>query len=106
MVVLALTPSYRDGRVTWFGGLTLANHPNLDEKVIDYGGDPSVQAGPINAIASFGASFELGAGVRASVIVHQDFIANPVRYGPSFAALMTLPLGRDTKPFVSVYDRP
>ncbi len=102
---LQVTPSYRDGPVTWFGGLTLLNHPNLDEKTIDNGQPPDVSEGPLNVIGAVGASIELSAGVRATVIVHQDFTANPVRYGPSFAALFTIPIGRDDKPFVSPYDR-
>jgi hypothetical protein len=97
--VLGVTPSYRTGRVTIFGGLTLRNHPTIVEKVdTNYVDDPDVSTGPWNLIAHAGVSVELGAGVRASVLVHQDLVADPVAYGPGIGVMLAIPIGGERAP--------
>jgi hypothetical protein len=96
IVVVAVVPSYRTGRFTVFGGITARNHPNVIDKITtDVPLDPDITPGPLNVLAHVGASVELGAGIRAALVVHQEFTGDPVRYGPGVAATIALPLGRD-----------
>ena len=96
-LALAVVPSYRTGKVTYFGGLTAANHPTLIEKGTELATDTdgNVQSGPLNVIAHAGVSLDLGGGVTASAYVAQDLATDPVRYRPSVGAAVSLPLGAD-----------
>jgi len=97
---LAVVPSYRTGRLTLFGGATARNHPTVTEKDLtdDPNSDADVRAGPFNLTLQAGASFDLGGGVRASMIVHQTVTRDPVSYGPSMAAMLAIPLGTNARP--------
>jgi hypothetical protein len=81
---VAVTPSYRVGPVTVFGGATLRNHPTLDEKVHQepYSSPPEVQMGPLNATLAAGVAYAYEA-FELGVEVHQTIHADPVSYGPS-----------------------
>jgi hypothetical protein len=93
---LGITPSYRSGRVTVFGGVLGRNHPTLTEKLVTEAPGPAdVRSGPANFTFHLGADVELGAGVRASLIMHQTIPNNPVAYGLGLGAMLTIPLGRD-----------
>ena len=95
-LAFGLTPSYRTGRVTFFGGITVRNHPTIDPTIrTNIPMDPDVSSGPYNATLHAGAAVELGAGVRASLLVHETITTNPVVYGPSLALMVSIPLGRD-----------
>ena len=96
---LAVVPSYKRGRVTVFGGITGRNHPNVVNKLTtDFPMDPEVDMGPVDLLAHVGVAIEIVAGLRASVIVNQDIVGDPVRYGPGFAALLAIPLARPRAP--------
>ncbi|MDB4959649.1 MAG: hypothetical protein JWO36_7218 [Myxococcales bacterium] len=95
-LALAVIPSYRIGRVTIFGGGTVRNHPTITEKIVtNLPGPAEVQQGPVNVTLHGGADVELGAGIRASLIVHQTVTADPVTYGPGASLIFTIPLGSD-----------
>lgn len=95
-IALGLIPSYRNGRWTVYGGLTVRNHPTVTEKSVQTGTatDGDVQAGPANLIASAGAELDLDS-VRLALLLQQDLTRDPVAYGPSLGAMLTVPLGRD-----------
>lgn len=99
-VALAVTPTYRSGKVDVYGGLTVRNHPTIEQKGIENGLDLSddVEAGPLNVVASVGVDVDLGGGVRAGAVLYTPINGTPVRYGPSLGAMLTIPLGRDAKP--------
>jgi len=96
-LAFAIVPSYRTGPLTYFGGFTARNQPTITEKTIttvpDSDGD--VQGGPFNITAHAGVAVELGAGVRASLMVHQTITRDPIAYGPGVGLMISLPLGRD-----------
>jgi hypothetical protein len=96
----SVTPSYRSGRFTLFGGVTLRNHPTIPEKIetVDPNSDADVQAGPYNVTLHGGASVELGAGIRALLFVHQTVTIDPIRYWPGVGLMLSIPLGRDANP--------
>jgi len=45
-------------------------------------------------VLSAGADLELGGGFRAGVTLYQVVKGEPATYGPSLAAMITIPLGR------------
>jgi hypothetical protein len=92
---IGVTPSYRRGAWTWFGGMTLRNHPTIVEKTIEHAGEvgPGVERGPGNFTVHAGAELDVGAGVRAGVILAQTLTRDPVAYGPSVGLLVTIPFG-------------
>ncbi|MCE9575281.1 MAG: hypothetical protein K8W52_19175 [Deltaproteobacteria bacterium] len=96
-VALAVTPTYRSGKVDVYGGLTVRNHPTIKQKGIENGLDLSddVEAGPLNVVASVGVDVDLGGGVRGGAVLYTPINGTPVRYGPSIGAMLTFPLGRD-----------
>lgn len=91
----AITPSYRTGRVTVFGGLTVGNHPTVDKAGMEtgYDGGSDVEVGPLNYVASVGADVAISDNVRASLVVYQPLSQAPVSYGPTLAAGLKIPLG-------------
>jgi hypothetical protein len=94
---IGIAPSYRSGRVTYFGGLFARNHPTTQRKelnatdVISSGGD--VHSGPFNILLHAGVEIELQPWLSALVILHQDVIANPVQYGPGLGLALTARIG-------------
>lgn len=93
-LAVGLIPSYRSGPLTVFGGVTVRNHPTITEKVESIvADDPTVQAGPVNVTLHAGAELEAGAGVRLGLIADQTVTRDPVVYGPSLAAMITIPFG-------------
>jgi hypothetical protein len=93
---LGVAPSYRSGRVTYFGGLFARNHPTTLRKeynVTTFDGDGDVQSGPFNVLLHAGIEIELQPWLSALVIVHQDAIANPVQYGPGVGVALTGRIG-------------
>ena len=96
-LAFAVIPSYRSGPLTYFGGFTARNQPTITEKIVttlpDDSGD--VRGGPFNITAHAGVSVELGAGIRASLLVHQTVTRDPIAYGPGVGVMFSVPLGRD-----------
>ncbi len=94
---LGFAPSYRHGRLTYFGGVFLRNHPTIERKSIDVDlpeepvGD--VQSGPFNLLLNAGVEVELDHWLTALVVIHQDVVADPVRYGPGIGIALTARLG-------------
>jgi hypothetical protein len=99
-LALAIVPSYRVGGVTYFGGLTAANHPTLIQKAIESSLDVTgdVQNGPLNLILHAGIAIDLGGGITASAYIAQDVSQDPVAYKPTLGFLLSLPLGHDAPP--------
>jgi hypothetical protein len=96
----SLIPSYRVGRVTLFGGVTLRNHPTVEkggiEGSLDF--DDEVTAGPANYVLHAGTEVELGGGVRAMGIVYQPVSQDPVAYGPTLALSLSVRLAKPPAP--------
>ena len=81
---LGITPSYRSGPWTVFGGMTVRNHPTMDEIVVTtlVAPEPNVREGPFNATAAAGLAFRQD-NVEIAVDAHQTVTTDPVRYGPA-----------------------
>jgi hypothetical protein len=100
----SITPSYRPSEgVTVFGGLTLRQHPTLQQKgqeqepIFDDG--PEVQSGPGNLIISGGAEVAIADGaLRASAIAFWDVSRNPAKYGPGASLMISIPFGKRRPP--------
>jgi hypothetical protein len=94
---LGIAPSYRSGAITVFGGAFARNHPTTQRKELNTdvafsdGGD--VENGPLNVLLHAGVQIELERWLSALVIVHQDVVANPVKYGPGIGIALTARLG-------------
>jgi hypothetical protein len=93
-----VTPSYRTGRWTFFGGLTVQQHPSIAE-YNDYEGDggPEVETGPLNVTVHGGAEVEITDGVQVSAVIAQTVTTDPVRYGPGVGLMLTVPIDRDPR---------
>jgi hypothetical protein len=96
----SVTPSFRaTDAVTVFGGVTLRQHPTLDQKgtvVIDPGlSGTDVESGPANVIVSGGVEVSLADGtLLASAMAYMDVSRDPVKYGPGAALMLSIPLGK------------
>jgi hypothetical protein len=94
---LGITPSYRSGAITVFGGAFARNHPTTQRKELGTdvtfsdGGD--VENGPLNVLLHAGIQIEIERWLSALVLVHQDVVADPVRYGPGIGVALTARLG-------------
>lgn len=103
-LAIALIPSYRLGRMTYFGGLTLRNQPTITEQnltqIPDNDGGP--QAGPFTATVHVGVGVDVGAGIHASVIVHDTLTDRPITYGPSVGLELEIPLGERVAPRAAI----
>lgn len=94
-VALGVVPTYAAGRWRAWGGFTLRTHPVLEKKGLEVGAaDAEVEPGEFNLVLSAGFDAELGHGVRAGATAYQVVSASPAHYGPSLAAMLTIPLGR------------
>jgi hypothetical protein len=90
---IGVTPSFRSGALTLFGGAFARNQPTVTQKEIGaYGGD-RIESGPFNLLVHAGVEIALGHGIKGILIAHQDLTAAPVRFGPGLAAAIQLPLG-------------
>lgn len=100
-LAIGLVPTYSAGSWSVWGGLTFRNHPTIEQKGVEVGIDweDEVEEGQFNTVLSAGADVELGGGFRAGVTLYQVVQGQPAKYGPSVAAMLTIPLGRrDTAP--------
>ncbi|MBA3394963.1 MAG: hypothetical protein H0T89_20115 [Deltaproteobacteria bacterium] len=93
-VGFGLTPSYRDGRWTVFGGVFARNHPTIDRKGTELTteNDEDLEGGRRNVLVHAGFAVRLGP-VSALVLVNQNLTQDPVHYGPGvgLALSATLP---------------
>jgi hypothetical protein len=95
----SITPSYRMGLWTFFGGLTARQHPTIQQKGTETDpileGEGDVKSGPFNLLVSAGFEAALMQGaVEASLVLYQDITQDPVRYGPGLGVMVVVPLGR------------
>lgn len=94
---LGVAPSYRTGTVTVFGGAFARNHPTTQRKELNaditFNDDGDVENGPFNVLLHAGLEVELAHRLSALLLVHQNLIADPVRYGPGIAVALTGRLG-------------
>lgn len=99
-LAVGATQTYRGRHVDLTGGLTLRSHPTIKRLLVERDGDSSgeVEVGTANLVASLGVDVKLGGGVRAGAVLYSSLNAAPVRYGPSLALTLTLPLGIDGTP--------
>ncbi|MGE0551175.1 MAG: hypothetical protein AB7O24_12570 [Kofleriaceae bacterium] len=95
---VGISPSYRTGRVTLFGGVFARNHPTTLRKEImtditfdDEDGD--VRSGPFNALVHAGVEVQLNRWLSGLVLVHQNVMTEPVRYGPGVGVALTGRIG-------------
>lgn len=97
---IGILPTYNAGTWNVWGGVTLRNHPTIEQKGIEVGIDfeDEVEEGEFNTVLSAGADFELGGGFRAGVTVYQVVHGKPASYGPGIAAMFTIPLGQRDAP--------
>jgi hypothetical protein len=87
---LGLTPSYRRGRTTWFGGGFARNHPTAKREEVDVDlSKDSISSGPLNVLLHAGIEVALHRSLSVLLLVHQNVVANPVRYGPGAGAALT-----------------
>lgn len=95
---IGVTPSYRTGAVTVFGGLFARNHPTTTRKdadvLFDVSDDGDVHNGPFNLLVEAGVEVALNDWLSALAVVHQDTIRDPVSYGPGVGLALTAKLGR------------
>lgn len=94
---LGIAPSYRSGPITLFGGVFGRNHPTTQRKELNtditFDDDGDVHSGPFNVLVHAGVELALAPRLSALVVVHQDVVANPVRYGPGVGVALTGRLG-------------
>ena len=96
----AVITSYRTGRMTYFGGVTVRNQPTITEEyttnIPDNDGGPN--AGKFNLTFHAGVGVDVGSGVHASVFVDDTVPGDPVSYGPSVGMQLEIPLGERIAP--------
>lgn len=91
-----ISPSYRVGAITVFGGLFGRNHPTAIRKEmgVRFDDEDSVTSGPFNLLFHAGIELELADRLSALVLIHQDVIADPLRYGPGIGIALTGRIGK------------
>ncbi|MEZ4398508.1 MAG: hypothetical protein R3B06_00710 [Kofleriaceae bacterium] len=101
-IAVGVVPTYSTERFRAWGGVTLRNHPTIEQKGVELGVDFSndVEDGSFNLVLSAGLDTALGgSGIRGGLTVYQVAYGAPASYGPSLAAMVTIPLGgRDPAP--------
>jgi hypothetical protein len=94
---VGVTPSYKTGLVTVFGGVFARNHPTTLRKELNtditFSDNGDVRSGPFNFIAHAGLEIELDHWLSALLVVHQDLSADPVRYGPGVGLALSARIG-------------
>jgi hypothetical protein len=98
VVAIGAVPSFRLDRLTLYGGFTLRNHPTVERGEIEEDldlddGDEEVSGGSFNVVASVGLDVEVTSSLRASLQIYQPLTETPVRYLPTIALGIALPIG-------------
>lgn len=97
---VAIGPSYRVGRMTYFGGITIRNQPTITElnttTVPDDDGGPN--GGAVTVTLHAGVGVDVGGGVHANAFVHDTVTDSPIAYGPSVGLELEIPLGQRVGP--------
>jgi hypothetical protein len=99
-LAFGVTPSYRTGPWTVYGGVTVRNQPTVPEKIeTDLpDSDADVQAGAMNVMLHAGVEYAIADVVSASLVVHQTVTQDPIMSGPGIGLMVRFALGRDPKP--------
>jgi hypothetical protein len=89
-----LTPSYQHGNLTLFGGAFARNHPTIERKGTEISSfnDEDVSQGPLNLLLHAGAAYRFGGWLTAMLVINQDLIQDPVRYGPGLGFALSAAL--------------
>ena len=92
---VGVSPSYKVGQLTAFGGLFARNHPTTLRKefntnLVD-GGD--VEEGPFNILIDAGVAYDFTKQLSGSFVLNQNLTADPVQYGPGLQVALTAKLG-------------
>jgi hypothetical protein len=97
---VALVPSYRVGRMTYFGGITVRNQPTITElhTTTEPDDDGGPNGGTINVTLHAGVGVDVGGGVHANAFVHDTVTNDPIAYGPSVGLELEVPLGKRVPP--------
>jgi hypothetical protein len=90
---LGVVPSYRADNWIFFGGLTVRNHPTVEEKVITNGYSNDVEGGPANATIHAGVAYDASDRVRFMLEMHHTLTSDPVAYAPAIGFGFELGLG-------------
>jgi hypothetical protein len=94
----SITPSFKPSEdVSVFGGLTVRQHPTIDQKVVDLNAfdSPEVESGPTNFIISGGAEVSFADGaLLASAVAYWDISRDPAKYRPGFGLMLSVPFGK------------
>jgi hypothetical protein len=92
-----ITPAYRFGKVSLFGGGFLRNHPTIVRKGTEYTefNDEDTEPGPVNVLVHAGAAYQMGA-FTAMLLVHQNLDRDPVVYGPGIGLALSATIDPDT----------
>jgi hypothetical protein len=79
-----ITPSFRSGALTLFGGVYVRNHPTVERKGSERGAVDfdEVSDGPENLLLDAGLAYLVTGGISVLATISQDVTADPVRYGP------------------------
>ncbi len=112
-LAFGITPSYRNGPLTVFGGVTARNQPTITGLIYtqDPDSDADVQAGPFNVTLHAGLEYMFADAVNVSLVVHQTVTTDPIQSGPGIGLMVRIPFGgaRPTDPPVApapVYSPP
>jgi hypothetical protein len=92
-VGFGITPAYRFGRWTVFGGVFARNHPTIvrkDEERFEKNFEDT-EGGPMNTLVHAGAAVRFGA-FTALLLVNQNLDRDPVFYGPGIGVALSATL--------------
>jgi len=95
---VGVSPSFRRGTVTVFGGAFARNHPTTQRKSHNVGvifdeDDGDVKPGTFNVLLHVGVEVELQRWLSALLLINQDLMAAPVQYGPGIGIALNARLG-------------
>jgi hypothetical protein len=94
VITVSAIPSWRLGRWTLFGSLTMRNHPTIKKgDVVQFEIEDPVEAGPVNVVAAGGAEVDVGGNVRLLGQVYMPLTTDPVQYSPTVALGLAVGLG-------------
>lgn len=94
----SLLPSYREGSLTLFSGLTLRNHPTntkADDQTaagLGYDSQQEIRGGPLTVILGAGVEWAATDYIKLMALAYQPVISEVVSYGPAVAIAASLDL--------------
>ncbi len=88
ITTFSILPSYKTGPVTWFGGLSIRNHPTntktdvISQSALMNDDADDLRRGPFYWLAGGGIEVEVGDTVRFLAQIYQPMSDYVARYGP------------------------